>query len=81
MRYDYQARVRENYPHAEAVFSEPAQQVGRGAPTNPGGWRIRHAPGLGGIDLGSGGSEDEAWQNAWGKIEASLDCDPTAVDD
>ena len=81
MRYDYQARVRENYPDAEAVLAESTQQGGPVATIGPGPWKIRHSSGVGAIELGSGGSQDAAWEDAWDKIEASLDCDPTVVDD
>jgi hypothetical protein len=81
MLYNYQARVREKYPDAEAVFAEPTRQIGPRATTERGGWRIHNAPGLGAIDLGAGGSEDDAWEDAWDRIEAALDCDPTVVDD
>ena len=81
MRYNHQARVREKYPDAQAVFAEPTHQIGQRAPTDPDGWKIHNAPGLGAIDLGAGESEDDAWENAWDQIEASLDCDPTVVDD
>jgi len=78
---DCKQRVVEQYAKAAAVFVEPKKQLGQRAPRDVGGWKIHHAPGPGGIVLGEGNSEDAAWQDAWNKIDASMDCDPTAVDE